>query len=210
MLGRARHRRAERSAPPADTADAVTEWRASAARLSGSDAHLAVLARTGDLDAFTVLIRRHDPAMRRLAYRLLGSVDATEDALQDAYLRAFRGLASYREDAEFGSWLYRVTYNACMVELRRIRRRPVAGLDSDDVASLVPGPERAVTAADTVRSALAALPVDQRATVLLVDGEGLDNRAAAEILGVAAGTVGSRLSRARASMRRAIEEADHD
>lgn len=105
--------------------------------MSGSDTRLAVRARAGDLDAFAMLIRRHDPAMRRLAYRLLGSVHAMEDALQDAYLRAFRGLASHREDAEFSSRLYRVTYNACLDELRRVSRRPVAGLGTDDIASLV-------------------------------------------------------------------------
>lgn len=74
----------------------------------------------------------------------------------------------------------------------------------------MPGPERSVAAADTVRTALAGLPVEQRATVVLVDGEGFDNQSVAQLLGVAPGTVASRLSRARAALRRAIEEVDDD
>ena len=69
-----------------------------------------------------------------------------------------------------------------------------------------PGPERVVSAAETVRQALSELPVDQRVTVVLVDGEGFDHREAAEILGVAPGTVASRLHRARAALRRVLGE----
>jgi RNA polymerase sigma-70 factor (ECF subfamily) len=133
-----------------------------------------------------------------------------EDALQEAYIKAFRALGSYRADAEFGSWLYRITYNACLDELRSARRRPLGRPTVDDVESFAPGPERAVTTADALRTALAALPLEQRAAVVLVDGEGFDNQAAARLLGVAPGTVASRLSRARAALRRALEDVDDD
>ena len=76
--------------------------------------------------------------------------------------------------------------------------------DAVDRASTRPGPERVVGAAETVRSALAALPVSQRVTVVLVDGEGFDHREAAEILGVAPGTIASRLHRARITLRRVL------
>ena len=77
-----------------------------------------------------------------------------------------------------------------------------------DRPSVQPGPERVVQAADATLRALATLPEDQRMTVVLVDGEGFDNLAAAEVLGVAPGTVASRLSRGRATMRRALAEDD--
>jgi RNA polymerase sigma-70 factor (ECF subfamily) len=132
-----------------------------------------------------------------------------DDALQEAYLRAFRSLASFRHEADFGNWLYRVVHNACIDELRRGKNRP-RPIDLNDAAweqeSPRQRPDVQVAAADLTRRALAALPYDQRATVVLVDGEGFDHARAAEILGVAPGTVASRLSRARRNMRLTIGE----
>lgn len=164
----------------------------------------------GDRDAFAEVLHQHDGRLRALAYKLLGGDrHRMDDALQEAYIRAYRALRWFRRDADLGSWLYRVTYNACIDELRRAKHRPGPvdlGADAWEPASTDPTPERVVTAADAVVRALAALPADQRATVVLVDGEGFDNLSAARMLGVAPGTVASRLSRARATMRRALGE----
>ena len=180
------------------------------ARVPGGEGARLTSARAGDGAAFTELLRRHDPRLRGLAFKLLGGRrEAMDDVLQDAYLQAFRSLDRFRGDADFGTWLFRIVYNACQDELRRAERRPEPVDATDrtrDRASTRPGPERAVTASDSVMRALSALPVDQRATVLLVDGEGFDNLAAAEVLGVAPGTVASRLSRARATLRTALAE----
>lgn len=158
-----------------------------------------------DRSAFTALLRRHDPQMRSLAFKLLnGDRDRMDDVLQEAYLKAFRSLASFRADADFATWLYRIVHNACVDELRRIRHLEPFGDDALLVPSSDAGPERRVAASDAVMRALAALSPDQRAVVVLVDGEGLDFNAAAEALGVPVGTVGSRLSRARAAMRAAL------
>lgn len=172
------------------------------------DAALAARARSGDRRAFTALLRRHDPTMRRLAYRLLADPAAMDDALQEAYVKAYTALPGYRDDARFGTWLYRITYNACVDEIRRRGRRPAPAAEPLDGPSPAAGPERVVTAAETLERTLASLPADQRATVVLVDGEGFDHRAAAQILGVAPGTVASRLSRARTALRRLTEEID--
>ena len=170
------------------------------------DVELVELARAGDRSAFETLLRRHDDRMRGLAYRLLADRHAMDDALQEAYVKAFRALHRFKAGSNFGTWLYRITYNACIDELRRRKRAPVSSEDPVDPTSGRPGPERVVSAAETVRSALADLPVDQRVTVVLVDGEGFDHREAAEILGVAPGTVASRLHRARATLRRILGE----
>jgi RNA polymerase sigma-70 factor (ECF subfamily) len=172
------------------------------------DAELVELARQGDRLAFEELLRRHDTRMRALAYRLTADRHAMDDALQEAYLKAFRAMPRFRPGSDFGSWLYRITYNASIDELRRRKRSPVATEDPVDPESARPGPERVVSAAETVRGALAELPVDQRVTVVLVDGEGFDHREAAEILGVAPGTVASRLHRARAALRRHLGQGD--
>ena len=170
------------------------------------DVELVELARRGDRSAFDELVRRHDPRMRGLAYRLMADRHRMDDALQEAYLKAYKALSRFRAGSDFGTWLFRITYNACIDELRKHKRTPLASADQTDPESGRPGPERVVGASETVRSALAELPVDQRVTVVLVDGEGFDHRDAAKILGVAPGTVASRLHRARAALRRVLGE----
>jgi RNA polymerase sigma-70 factor (ECF subfamily) len=145
-----------------------------------------------DPAAFGAVLRDEDDRMRALAYKLLGGDrDRMDGARQDAYLRAYLALPRLRRDADVGTWLYRIVYNACIDELRRDEGRP----GPDD------GTDAGVGGADATVRALAALPIDQRVTVVLVDGEGFDDVDAARILGVSPGTVASRLSRARAAMR---------
>ncbi len=168
-------------------------------------------ALAGDQRAFGLLLRHHDDRMRALAWKLLGDRDRMDDALQEAYVKAWRSLGSFRRDANFGTWLYRITYNACIDELRRGGKRPVPhdfSVTGEQPAVSQAGPERQVVAAETVNRLLALLPADQRVTVVLVDGEGFDNQTAARILGVAVGTVASRLSRARATLRAGLGEEE--
>ena len=166
-------------------------------------------ARMGDSRAFGLLLRAHDDRLRALAWKLLGDRDRMDDALQEAYVKAWRSLGTFRSDADFGTWLYRIAYNACLDELRRGAHRPVLHdwtITAEQPAVTGPGPERFAVASDWVMRLLATLPPDQRATVVLVDGEGFDHREAAEILGVAPGTVASRLHRARRLLRRTLSE----
>lgn len=168
-------------------------------------------ALAGDQRCFTELVRRYDDRLRGLAFKMLGDRHRMDDAMQEAYLRAYRSLHRFRRDAELGSWLYRIVHNVCIDELRRAGRRPPPVDTSEpmwDGPGGGTGPEQAVVTADRATRALAALPEDQRATVLLVDGEGFDNVTAARILEVAPGTVASRLSRGRAAMRRVLEDED--
>ena len=183
-------------------------------RSPGGEVGAAVLdrARAGDARAFTELVRHYDDRLRALAFRLLGDRAAMDDALQDAYVNAFRALPAFRGDAALGTWLYRIAYRACLDHLRREGRHRAlplmdagSGMDRSGAAG-----EPAATAATRVdlARALAALPIDQRAAVLLVDAEGLDYNAAADVLGVAPGTVASRLSRARVALRAALAEGE--
>jgi RNA polymerase sigma-70 factor (ECF subfamily) len=165
------------------------------------DAVTVTRARRGDEAAFAALVRHYDPGLRALAFRLLGDRTRMDDALQEAYVGAYRALPRFRGDASLGTWLYRIAYNACLDELRRTR----------DVVPLERVRDRAAGGGDPVdglalREALAELPVEDRAAVLLVDAQGFDYRSAAEVLGIPAGTVASRLNRARAALRRALQE----
>ena len=158
-------------------------------------------ARAGDADAFVHLVRGQDARLRRLAFRILGDRDRTDDVLQEAYLRAFRSLGTFRGGSELGSWLYRITYNCCIDEIRASGRRPRPVEDLPEVQAPGSEPGGKVAVQEAVRDALQALPVDQRAAVLLVDGGELDYSGAAEVLGVPRGTVASRVARARHALR---------
>jgi RNA polymerase sigma-70 factor (ECF subfamily) len=169
-----------------------------------TDVELVELARQGDRPAFDELLLRHDDRMRGLAFRLVADRHGMDDALQEAYLKAYRGLPGFRPGSDFGRWLYRITYNCCIDEIRRRKRSPVASGQEPEAASSASGPGQSVSTTEAVRQALADLSPDQRVTVVLVDGEGFDHHAAAEILGVAPGTVASRLYRARTKLRRSL------
>ena len=169
-----------------------------------SDVELVELARDGNRAAFDELLLRHDDRMRSLAYRLVADRDGMDDALQEAYLRAYKGLGGFRPGSDFGRWLYRITYNCSIDEIRRRKRQPLANREGDEAVAGASGPAQAVTTAEVVRQALSELPAAQRVTVVLVDGEGFDHAEVAEILGVAPGTVASRLYRARTKLRRAL------
>lgn len=159
----------------------------------------------GDVDAFWSLIQPHDRGLRRLAYRLVEDRDAMDDVLQEAYLKAFRGISTLGAREAVGPWLSRIVYNAAMDLLRLRQRHPQVPLDAIGDRP-EPGPDPGEVAADRrdLATALASLPPGIRAAVLLVDAEGLSYEEAGAIVGVPAGTIGSRVSRARKVLRRAL------
>ena len=172
------------------------------------DAGVLERARAGDHRAFRALVSHYDRGLRALACRLLGDAAHMDDVLQDAYVKAYRGLATFRGDAGVGTWLYRITYNTCMDHLRRSRRAGELPLDElRERASGDPDPGERAAVRGSLAAALASLPPEQRAVVMLVDAEGFDHAAAARVLGVAEGTVHSRLSRAHAVLRARLDRS---
>jgi RNA polymerase sigma-70 factor (ECF subfamily) len=162
-------------------------------------------ARRGDERAFEAVVRHYDEGLRALAFRLLGDRASMDDALQEAYVKAYRALPRFRGDSSPGTWLYRIAYNACLDELRR--RRRVVALDSvREAADRRAGPADAAAVRGGLAAALAGLPPEDRAAVLLVDAAGFDYRDAAAVLAVPEGTVASRLHRARRALRRALAD----
>jgi RNA polymerase sigma-70 factor, ECF subfamily len=162
-------------------------------------------ARDGDHDAFAAVVRLYDRRLRGIAYRVLGDRDRMDDALQEAYVRAFGALPRFRGDARVGTWLFRITYNACLDELARARKTTYVALDElVEQASEGLELEESFDARSEVSAALTELSPDERAVVFLVDVEGFDYTSASRVLGVPVGTVASRLNRARAALRSAL------
>jgi RNA polymerase sigma-70 factor, ECF subfamily len=159
-------------------------------------------AQRGDRAALEALLRRHHHRVAVLCTRLCGPSDAP-DATQEALLAVVRGLRRFDGHAAFTTWLYRVTTNACLDELRRRRRRPRPGLEDD---ALLAGPRTgadpagAVAARVDVDAALARLAPEFRAAVVLRDLCGLDYAEIADVLGIPSGTVRSRIARGRGQL----------
>ena len=139
--------------------------------------------------------------LESLAARLLDDRSEVADVVQEVYLSAYRALPRYRGDARLATWLYRITYNAC---LRHQSRRPDVVREEEGDAAHSPDHAGSVAARLDLAAALAQLPIEQRALVLLVDRDGFDYRAAAEALSIPLGTVSSRLAAARAKLRKAL------
>ena len=167
------------------------------------DPSVLARARQADPDAFAELVTHYDGRLRALAFRLLRDAAGTDDVLQEAYVKAFRSLDRFRGDASLGTWLYRITYNACLDELRR--GRPVVPLEeASHHATQHSDPADTAVARSDLDAALGQLPPAQRAAVVLVDAQGMGYAEAGEVLGIPRGTVASRLNRAHASLRRLL------
>lgn len=181
------------------------------------EAQMIEYARQGDLDAFNRLVVAYQDAVFNTAYRLMGDQAAAEDVAQDAFISAFRHIASYR-GGSFKAWLLRIVMNAGYDELRRTKRRPTAPLEPesaegeelDEPAWLEdPGetPEESALRAElnrAIQSCLDGLEVEFRTVVVLVDIQGMDYGEAAATVKKPLGTVKSRLARARSRMQECL------
>lgn len=173
-----------------------------------SDADLLRAHVAGDRDAFAELFHRHRDRLWAVAVRTIGDREEAADALQDALLSAHRAAARFRGDSAVTTWLHRIVVNACLDRIRRRQAHPTVPLPdgnrSDDTGA-TGGVEPAAPAPDhdtalVVRQALAQLPAEQRAALVLVDVQGYPVAEVARILDVAEGTVKSRCARGRARL----------
>lgn len=186
--------------------------RTQSARPDGSvdtdDDLLAVQAAEGDEDAFAVLVQRHAPPLLRLATRLLGTAAEAEDAVQDAFISAWRRLPEFQGRAAFATWIYRIVTNRCLNVLRA--RRPVAPLEAaGDVAAAehTTSPVRITEARDAVRElreALDLLSPEQRACWVLRELDGRPYEFIAETVGISQDAVRARVFRARRCLTQAL------
>ncbi len=165
-----------------------------------SDALLVAAVRRGDLDALGALYFRHAGGLGRLAWRLLGSRAEAEDVVQDLFARLPESLGSYREEGRLEAWLRRLAVNLALKRLRRGRVRREIPLERGLSVGEGAGGESL-----EVRRAVEALPVEQRAVVVLKVVEGYSHEEIAAILGISRGASEVRLSRAMKRLREVLE-----
>ncbi len=171
-----------------------------------SDEDLLAAHVAGDPEAFTLLVTRYQDRLWAVALRTLRDPHDAADALQDAFLCAFRRAHTFRGDAKVTSWLHRIVINCCLDRIRYLDRRRTAVLDTDrtDHDPVMPSTDSELS--DAVTEALARISPDQRAALVLVDMEGFSVDEAAEMLGCPPGTIKSRCSRGRARLAPLLRE----
>ncbi|MFF7726208.1 RNA polymerase sigma factor SigM [Streptomyces sp. NPDC008001] len=172
-----------------------------------SDADLLARHVAGDPDAFGEIVRRHRDRLWAVALRTLGDREEAADAVQDALVSAYRAAHTFRGQSAVTTWLHRITVNACLDRARKAASRRTAPLaETERLEQLIEPHESAAAPAERgdlhreLVQALATLPPDQRAALVLVDMQGYPVAEAAEVLDVPVGTVKSRCARGRARL----------
>ena len=182
------------------------------------EADLLARLRAGDDAAYRQLVREQTPALLRVTGRLLRSDDEARDAVQDAFVAAFRALPRFRGESRLGTWIYRIAINAALARLRSRATADEVSLDEwlprfvDDGHAAEPsvvwpadaGPERREVR-ERVRAAIDRLPDSYRTVVLLRDIEELSTGEAAQALGISPGATTVRLHRARQALRTLLD-----
>jgi RNA polymerase sigma-70 factor, ECF subfamily len=181
---------------------------------TSNEISLISAARQGDQESFNLLVLSYQDQIYNLAVRILGDEDTASDVTQNTFLTAYLNLPRFR-NGSFRIWLYRIATNACYDVFRKYKRHPTQSIEDMDltVENLAPQDSFSSTSVQpeieierrelvqVVRSALYLLDVDQRAVLILVDQQEFEYLEAAHILGIALGTLKSRLARARLRLR---------
>lgn len=163
----------------------------------------------GDVNAFEMLVKEYEKNVYNLALRMVGNSEDAADMSQEAFIKAYNSLDSFRGDSKFSVWLYRIVSNVCLDFIRSRKRKQTVSLSMEDdngndveldIADDTQSPERLMDkrlTREAVRRGLASLPPGQRQILLLREIQGLSYDEIAEVLNVEAGTVKSRIFRAR-------------
>lgn len=166
-------------------------------------------AAQGDDRAFERLVRENQKHVYNLALKLTGNAEDALDASQDAFLKAYQNLKSFRGDSRVSVWLYRLTYNACMDLIKKSRRGHVVSMPTDEEGTELdapdpgPGPDELMERREeleSVRRALSELNEDKRIILMMREYRGMSYAEISRVLKLEEGTVKSRLARARAAL----------
>ena len=169
-------------------------------------------AARGDAYAFEQLMRRHEGRMYAVALRMCGNREDAQDCVQDAMLRVYRALDRFKGQSSFSTWVYRITMNTCLDELRRRKVRASSSLDTLLESGWSPSDEEDTPERHALRSeqkaalgrAINDLPEDMRAAIVLRELHGLSYEEISDVLAVNVGTIKSRISRGREKLRQLI------
>lgn len=178
-----------------------------------TEQELTILARKGDQEAFAQLVRDNERRVYTLALRMCGSPEDALDLAQETFLRAWSALPNFRGNSSFSTWLYRLTYNACVDFLRKNSLRREVSLpltqEAPDVPDHTGDPHQALERKErrqALERGLAQLPEHYRSVLVLRELSGLSYQEIGDVLKLDLGTVRSRLARARGELRKILRK----
>lgn len=176
-------------------------------------------AQKGDSKAFEELMEEHFKKIYNIAYRMTNNPDDASDMTQEVMIKLFRNIGSFKGNSKFSTWVYRVATNTCLDELKKSRRHSHTSLNAEidtgegeltvEVEDTSPTPEQATETKelrDMVAQAIVKLSPEHRTVIVLRDIRGFSYEEIAEILKCGAGTVKSRINRARASLKKVLQK----
>lgn len=182
--------------------------------MAETDEELVTAFRGGDLSAFDTLVERWERKIQGAVYRIMGSGEDARDLAQETFLRAYRGLPTFKSEARFSSWLYQIALNLCRDRLRQRRGKTLVSIEDLDVATAARIERTSATAQDMVEAkdlgrivaaAMSELPPEQREVITLKEYQGLTFQEIADTLDVPVSTVKTRLYRGLVQMRERLE-----
>jgi RNA polymerase sigma-70 factor (ECF subfamily) len=182
--------------------------------MAGTDEELVTAFRGGDISAFDTLVQRWERKIQGAVYRIMGSGEEARDLAQETFLRAYRGLGSFKSEARFSSWLYQIALNLCRDRLRQRRGKTLVSIDDLDPTTAARIDRSPATAQELVEAkdlgrivatAMSDLPEEQREVIVLKEYQGLTFQEIADTLGVPVSTVKTRLYRGLGQMRERLE-----
>ena len=176
---------------------------------TSDEQELIRLAGEGDSAAFETLMSAHESRMYAVALRMCGSREDAQDCLQEAMIRVYRALSGFKGQSSFSTWVYRITMNSCLDELRRRKNRTAASLDALLDNGFAPSDETDTPEHHSLQNeqrrcverAIAELPEDMRSAIVLRDIQGCSDEEIAHVLDANVGTIKSRISRGRERLR---------
>jgi len=186
--------------------------------VASTDVDLIKRCQAGERSAFDALVQRHYALAYNIAYRMLGDADLSSDAIQVAFVRAYKAIGRFRHDATFSTWLYRIVTNVCLDNLRQRERGTASltlvnddegGLEERDIPDVEQDPASTTQQRErqeTVQRALLRLGEEHRQILVMYDLSGLAYDEISDALEIPLGTVKSRLNRARHALKEELAE----
>ncbi|MCX7921299.1 MAG: sigma-70 family RNA polymerase sigma factor [Clostridia bacterium] len=186
--------------------------------MSDKEKYLLLKSKNGDIEAFEELIEAYQRKVFNMALRMIGNHDDASELAQEVFIRVYKSIKSFKEESSFSTWIYRITSNVCLDELRRRKNKKVISLDEDikaedgDIKRQVeddkPTPDMVVENKEmrkAVNDAINTLSADHRMVVVMRDIQGLSYDEIAKVLKCPEGTVKSRINRARQELKQILK-----
>lgn len=174
-----------------------------------NETELVTRAQNGDRNAFSELVSMHARGVLNVIYRMCGDEQLAEDAAQEAFIRAWLHLSSYRPQTPLRNWLYRIAVNAATDKFRKEKRILPNDIEDLNLTDERPGPESLVSQRERtvlIQNAVLSLPEASRAVLVLREYEGMSYHEIADALDIPVGTVMSRLNYARKLLKDKLEQ----